>query len=87
MQTMASLKHSYSQVLGVDSDRMRLLSHFFEQTLSIRRITWRHITGELQHLAELPASSGAGLWDIDRIRGLYEDLSNMNIVAFSNDLR
>ncbi|KAM7185751.1 hypothetical protein V8F20_011688 [Naviculisporaceae sp. PSN 640] len=87
MQTVGSLKHSYSQIVGPDSDQMRLLSHFFEQTLSVKRITWRHVTQELQHLAEHPTSDGKELWDLDRIRGLYEYLGNMNIVAFSDDMR
>lgn len=82
MMKLASLKHTYGQLLGPDSDQMALLSRFFRQTLSVRAATWGQITDELRFLRTRPDCCS-----LDCLYGLYQYLSRLNIIAFADDVR
>jgi len=83
MNVHVSAEHKYKEFLGQNLDQLTLLSHFFQQTLSVpAAATWRHITTDILH-----RRNHTSFFDPDGLHALYRYLSTLNIVAFANDLR
>lgn len=79
METKASLKHLYMSAL--DEEKVGLVSHFFERTLSIPAASWKDVITELEHLRDIRCE------DFDRITRLYEHLSSIRGMTPNDDLR
>ncbi|KXX74826.1 Autophagy-related protein 9 [Madurella mycetomatis] len=75
------LEYLYGSVLGTPPDQMKLLERFFKHTLSVPDASWQDIVQELENLKDYDDD------DFDCIRGFYEYLNSMDIIAFTEDLR
>jgi hypothetical protein len=79
METKHPLKPIFAQLL--DSEKMYLLSRFFQRTLSVRDATFSDVKIELAKLRD------DGCDDFDRILGLYEYLRQLTADSPSGRLR